>query len=105
MLQFYMNKLSRQKTTNTNTNSKSNTLPSFSTWLQNVKSSLFWNVDINKLDPKEHMLLIIERVLEYGDVEDFWFIRKFYGTKTLKQALPKIYLTPKSRNLWELVLN
>lgn len=46
-------------------------------------SNLFWDTDMNKLDMNEYPAYVIQRVLEYGEMQDWRLINKFYG-------LPKI---------------
>jgi hypothetical protein len=42
------------------------------------KQSLFWDVDREKLSSDEDWFFIIERILEFGDIDDlFWMKRTF----------------------------
>ena len=45
--------------------------------------NLFWDTDVSKLDLNEYPAYVIQRVLEYGEMEDWRLINCFYG-------LPKI---------------
>jgi len=45
--------------------------------------NLFWDTDITTLDLNKFPAYIIQRVLEYGEMQDWQLINKFYG-------LPKI---------------
>ncbi|MCX7792970.1 MAG: hypothetical protein N2257_00975 [Thermodesulfovibrionales bacterium] len=40
------------------------------------KKTLFWDVDIERLNPEIDWYFIIERIAEYGDIEDFEWMRK-----------------------------
>lgn len=44
---------------------------------------LFWDADTSKLDLNEYPAYVIQRVLEYGKMQDWKLINKIYG-------LPKI---------------
>jgi len=45
--------------------------------------NLFWDTDISKLDLNEYPAYVIQRVLEYGEMQDWRLINRIYG-------LPKI---------------
>ena len=49
------------------------------------KRSLFW--DIDKLDSKKNQKFIIERILNFGDEEDFRWAMKSYGSDAIKESL------------------
>jgi hypothetical protein len=63
------------------------------------KNSLFW--DVEEVDPKKHSRFVIERVLNFGDREDFTWLREFYGEKRIKEVvLESRNLNAKSQNFW-----
>lgn len=64
-----------------------------------TKKHLFWDVDLKTLDPKKHKKFIIERILNFGDIEDFKWALNFYGQNELKQVNFK-RLEKKSANFW-----
>lgn len=69
------------------------------------RKTLFWDVDLNKIDLKKNARFVIGRVLDFGDLEDFRVIRKLYGPKKIKQAaLEHVFESPRSTNFWELIL-
>ena len=45
--------------------------------------NLFWDTDVSKLDLNEYPAYVIQRVLEYGEMQDWRLINLYYG-------LPKI---------------
>ena len=45
--------------------------------------NLFWDTDVSKLDMNEYPAYVIQRVLEYGEMQDWRLINRYYG-------LPKI---------------
>ncbi|MCS3199650.1 MULTISPECIES: hypothetical protein [Bacteroides] len=44
-----------------------------------MSSYLFWDTDINNVDMDMHPSYIIQRVMEYGQLEDWHLIRSYYG--------------------------
>jgi len=48
------------------------------------KRSLFW--DVGKLDVEKNARFIMERILNFGDVEDFRWARDIYGSDKLKES-------------------
>jgi hypothetical protein len=45
------------------------------------KKSLFW--DIKEIDPQKHRRFIMERVLNFGDIEDFKWLLEHYGEQAI----------------------
>jgi hypothetical protein len=45
---------------------------------------LFWDVDPQGLDMEDHAPYIVERVLDNGQMNDWFFIRQYYGLERLK---------------------
>ncbi len=70
------------------------------------KQSLFWDVDLDTLDPEEHASYIIERVLDFGDDEDIRWLFSMYPKVAIKGVLENSRSTihAKSKALWTLVL-
>jgi len=46
---------------------------------------LFWDVDIENLDLNRSRKLIVERVLEYGQMEDWKKLQEAYGLEEIKR--------------------
>ncbi|MBM4135307.1 MAG: hypothetical protein FJ241_00565 [Nitrospira sp.] len=63
--------------------------------------SLFWDTSLTKIHMKRNARYIIERVLEFGDVDALKWLQKVYPDHTIIDVL---YLskaiTEKSRNFW-----
>lgn len=56
---------------------------------------LFWDVDLRSFSLEAHRYFLIERVLEYGDLEDWKLLKKLYDMDTIKiAALNARTLTP-----------
>lgn len=47
--------------------------------ISKMSTHLFWDVDINKVDMDKYPAYVIQRVLEYGRLEDWHLIRSYYG--------------------------
>jgi hypothetical protein len=58
--------------------------------IDDFSSHLFWDVDINKLHITENKKFIIQRVLEYGLINDWIWIKKTYGLKEIASVAVKI---------------
>jgi len=72
--------------------------------IEQLNNAYFWDVDINKLDEEKSKRLIIERVLNYGNLHEIKLIKKFYGTKEIRAILCKLnYIDPKTLNFVSLL--
>lgn len=64
-----------------------------------AKKSLFW--DSPKLDPQKNKRFILERILNFGDVDDFRWAIKSYGKNEIKEnVLSSKTLDKKSLSFW-----
>lgn len=63
------------------------------------KKSLFW--DTAKINPQKNEHFIVERILNFGDKEDFDWALKQYGKDAIeKNLLTAKSLSNKSLNFW-----
>jgi len=63
------------------------------------KTSLFW--DVKDLDPRKHARFVIERILAFGDEDDFSWAVDFYGKEKIKECfLKNKVLDKKSTSFW-----
>ncbi len=53
------------------------------------KKHLFWDVNLKQLSPQKHRQFIIERILAFGDIEDFSWAAKLLRIRKLKARLFK----------------
>ncbi|MEA3494992.1 MAG: hypothetical protein U9R42_03045 [Bacteroidota bacterium] len=66
-----------------------------------LSKTLFWDTDINKLDYEKHARHIIERVLMYGMLNDWFEIKKYYGIERIKDEILQIrYLNKVTLNFF-----
>jgi hypothetical protein len=49
-----------------------------------LSQTLFWDVDINTIDPEKHAPYIVERVLSRGTMEDFQSLKNYYGKTKIR---------------------
>jgi len=63
------------------------------------KKSLFWDVDNDGLSSKKDWFFIIERILEFGDIDDLLWMKKTFPEKEIKITVQKSrILSPKTRS-------
>lgn len=63
------------------------------------KPSLFW--DVKDVDPQKHQKFVIERILQYGDPEDYKWAMEYYGRDSLIEGLLEARgLDKKSLSFW-----
>ena len=62
-----------------------------------LSDHLFWDVDKDMLDVQKHKRLIIQRVLDYGLMQDWHIIKDHYGVGEIAQTATTLKeLDPKS---------
>jgi hypothetical protein len=74
--------------------------------LSKLSGHLFWEYNINMLDPSIDRNLILERVFSRGTENDEKEVLKFYGKNLIKNTIPDIkYLDKKTLNYLSIVFN
>lgn len=64
-------------------------------------AAYFWDTDINNVDIKAHYEYVIERILEYGDEEAFWWMKQNFEREKIVETLRKSKrISPKSGNFF-----
>jgi len=53
------------------------------------KKSLFWDVDTGKLSPENDWFFIIERILEFGDIDDLLWMKTNFTAKQIEETVRK----------------
>jgi hypothetical protein len=62
---------------------------------------LFWDTNLSKIHIKRNARYIIERVLEFGDMDAVKWLQKVYPLQTMIDVLNMSrIITEKSRNFW-----
>lgn len=65
--------------------------------INNLSKHLFWDVDSLTLDAELHKKFIVKRVLEYGLLNDWIVINKYYGKDKIAQIAASLRsLDPKA---------
>ncbi|RVU26972.1 helix-turn-helix domain-containing protein [Sandaracinomonas limnophila] len=75
-------------------NEEKKKLPQNTPNLSIIRSSLFWDTDINKIDWIKQSKAVIQRVFERGNELEINEIKHFYGTATINEAMKKIVVEP-----------
>ena len=66
----------------------------------------FWDVNIEKLDPKKKRYFVISRLLDKGNVRAVRWVRKHYTEEEIKETLKNYRdFSLKSASFWALVYN
>ncbi len=66
---------------------------------------LFWDHELTDDDLVNHPLWVVERVLEYGNLEDVALLREVMGRGAfLENIASSSRLSPRTRNFWNLML-
>ncbi len=53
------------------------------------KKSLFWDVDTEKLSYENDWFFIIERILEFGDIDDILWMKETFPEEKIKGTVRK----------------
>jgi hypothetical protein len=54
-----------------------------------LKKSLFWDVDREKLSYEDNQFFIIERILEFGDIDDLFWIKENFSEEKIKDTVKR----------------
>ena len=54
--------------------------------LEQLSKKAFWDVDMKTIDAEKHADYIIQKVFEYGNLEDMLNVHRYYGVKKIKEA-------------------
>lgn len=55
-------------------------------YIAQFSTYLFWDVNKDDLDMEKHSQYIIKRVVEYGMLQDWNIVKKYYGIKRIVEA-------------------
>ena len=68
------------------------------------RRSLFWDADPRAIDPQLHARYIIERILDFGDLDEVRWVVQTYPHRLIKETVARSrVLHEKSKSLWRLV--
>lgn len=54
--------------------------------INDFSQHLFWDVDLNGFDLEKHKSHLIQKVLEYGFINDWNLLKELYGLETIKEV-------------------
>lgn len=69
-----------------------------SAWLYDLSPVLFWDVNIASIDIKKHKRWLLERILEYGQWNDWLLIKNHIAKKEMEDLYSQLHVDPKSLN-------
>lgn len=73
------------------------------TLVEQLNKSYFWDIDPAQLNDVKSKRLIIERVMNYGNLHEIQLTTKFYGINEVKATLCNLnYIDPKTLNFLSL---
>jgi hypothetical protein len=72
-----------------------------------LKKSLFWDTDPKTIDLKKNKRYVIERVLNFGNLDDYLWLKKTYSEEEIKKVTKRdrSQLDRKSLNFWQGIYN
>jgi len=74
--------------------------------LNQFNKAYFWDVDFDKLNKSRSGRLIIERIINLGNLHDIHILKKIYSEEEIKRTLCNLaYLDPKTLNFASLLFN
>jgi len=68
----------------------------------------FWSYDFSKINPQKEKKTVIIQTINYGDLDHWKWLRKYYGKNIIKKILLEIPVTeikPRTRRLLSLIFN
>lgn len=70
------------------------------------RRSLFWDVDIEQLNEEKNASFIIGRILDFGNLKEWKYIKNRYGEKRIIEAAKKhVFSDPRSAAFWARILS
>lgn len=66
----------------------------------------FWSYDFSKIDPQKEKETVIIQTINYGDLDHWKWLKKYYGQSVLKRILleiPATAIKPRTRRLLSLI--
>jgi len=77
-----------------------------SEFLDKINKTYFWDIDPASLDEVKSKRIIIERVMNYGNLLEIKLFKEFYGVDELTKTLCNLnYIDPKTLNFVSLLFH
>lgn len=58
--------------------------------IKELSPHIFWDVDVSSIDLETNSLFVLQRVLQYGQMNDWLLVLNFYGAVKLKKIVTQI---------------
>lgn len=70
-----------------------------------TKKTLFWDTDVTSINPVLHKRYIIERILRFGNLTDYSWLKNVYSEKEIKGVIQRerSELDRRSMNFWRFI--
>jgi len=63
----------------------------------------FWDIDFSKIDLKKHKRIIIERIINFGNLSELNSLLNYYGKKEIINTICKLnYIDNKTLNFYSI---
>jgi hypothetical protein len=74
--------------------------------ISQLNKSYFWDTDFDSLDENKSKRLIVERVINFGNLTEIKLILEYYGLSETKNIVRNLaYIDPKTLNFLSLLFN
>ena len=74
--------------------------------LEKLNKTYFWDVDPELLDEFKSKRIIIERVMNFGNLREIKLVLRYYGKEEVTKTVCNLnYIDPKTLNFLSLLLN
>lgn len=72
-----------------------------------AKKSLFWDTDTKNIDLMLHKRYVIERILRFGSLADYSWLKNIYSEEEIKKVIQRerSELDRRSINFWRFIYN
>ena len=68
------------------------------------RQSLFWDIDVSRVDPDKNPDYVIERILDFGHDDEVRWMWGYFDHRLVKEvAFTSRVITPQTRSLWTLL--
>ena len=70
-------------------------------WVRLRQSPAFWDVDVRTLDPNRHAAWIIDRILQFGQWDEWMALFHLYDSRTIRDAVNHRRVLHHVRQFWQ----
>jgi transcriptional regulator with XRE-family HTH domain len=68
-------------------------------------AALYWDVELQPRHLVENQQWVLRRVLEFGDLEQNRWVRRYFGDEAVAEAAQHRSMSPRVNRFWSLVLS